>query len=63
MFNKDFEIIRKSKVAEYLQTGVEFFIVDMERKKVYCSNDLRIREISEKLENDQCFIVKSYFVG
>lgn len=59
---KNYEVVRKSKVGEYLQTGKEFFIVDMEKKKVYSSNDLRIREISEKLEADTCFIFTEYEV-
>jgi len=55
---KDFEIVRKSKVFKYLETGVKFFIVDMERKKVYSSNDIRLSELHEKLNNDNCFVVK-----
>lgn len=54
----NFEIVRKSKVAEYIERGVEFSIVDMERKKVYSSNDIRLNELHEKLNNDNCFIVK-----
>ena len=37
----DYEICRKSKVGEYLQTGQEFFVADMKKKKIYSSNDLR----------------------
>jgi hypothetical protein len=33
----DYEICRKSKVGEYLQTGQEFFVVDMKKKKIYSS--------------------------
>ena len=29
----DYEICRKSKVREYLQTGQEFFIADMKKKE------------------------------
>ena len=54
----NFEIIRKSKVSEYIEMGVEFSIVDMERKRVYSSNDIRLSELHEKLNNDNCFIVK-----
>lgn len=53
-----YEICRKSKVGEYIQTGQEFFIVDMKKKKVYSSADLRLREISEKLESEDTFVFK-----
>lgn len=55
-----YEICRKSKVYEYIQSGTEFFIVDMEKKKVYSSCDLRLSELSEKLEMENSFIVKPY---
>lgn len=58
MEHQKYEICNKDKVGEYIQTGTEFFIVDMERKKVYSSLDLRLREISEKLEKDTTFVVK-----
>lgn len=29
----NFEIVRKSKVSEYIERGEDFSIVDMERKK------------------------------
>lgn len=58
MEQQNYEICRKSKVGEYIQSGTEFFIVDMERKKVYSSLDLRLREISEKLEKETTFVVK-----
>lgn len=54
----NYEIARKSKVAEYIENGVEFFIVDMERKRVYSSSDIRLNELHEKLNNDSCFIIK-----
>ena len=54
----NYEITRKSKVAEYIENGVEFSIVDMERKKVYSSSDIRLNELHEKLNNDSCFIIK-----
>lgn len=55
---QDYEICRKSKVGEYLQSGEEFYIVDMEKKKVYSSHDLRLREVNEKIKKDSTFIVK-----
>lgn len=61
MFKKEYpkyEMVRESKVPEYLQTKTEFFIVDMEKKKVYSSFDLRLKELSDKLEQDNVFIVK-----
>lgn len=48
----DYEFFRKSKVAEYLSNGEEFFVLDMEKKRIYSSFDLRLRDISEKLEKD-----------
>lgn len=54
----DYEICRKSKVREYLQTGQEFFIADMKKKKIYSSNDLRLRELSEKLDLEHTFVFK-----
>jgi hypothetical protein len=57
---KRYEICRKSKVYDYIQSGTEFFIVDMEKKKVYSSCDLRLSELSEKLEMEDSFIVKPY---
>lgn len=53
-----YEICRKSKVREYLQTGQEFFIADMKKKKIYSSNDLRLRELSEKLDLEHTFVFK-----
>lgn len=54
----DYEICRKSKVREYLQTGQEFFIADMKKKKIYSSNYLRLRELSEKLDLEHTFVFK-----
>lgn len=54
----DYEICRKSKVGEYLQTGQEFFVADMKKKKIYISNDLRLRELSEKLDLEHTFVFK-----
>lgn len=53
-----FEICRKSKVGKYIQMGQEFFIADMKKKKIYSSLDLRLREISEKLESEDTFVFK-----
>lgn len=53
-----FEICRKSKVGKYIQTGQEFFIADMKKKKIYSSLDLRLREILEKLESEDTFVFK-----
>ena len=55
-----YEIIRKSKVGEYLQNDVEFFVVDMEKKKVYASHDLRLGDLLAKIDKDCSFIVKAY---
>ena len=54
----DYEICRKSKVGEYLQTGQEFFVADMKKKKIYSSNDLRLRELSEKMDLEHTFVFK-----
>lgn len=54
----DYEIVRKSKVGDFLRDNTEFFIVDMDKKKVYCSSDLRMREISEKIDNENTFVIK-----
>lgn len=54
----NYEIVRKSKIGEYMQTGVEFFICDMSKKKVYSSNDLRIKEISDKVNSENTFVFK-----
>ena len=54
----DYEICRKSKVGEYLQTGQEVFVADMKKKKIYSSNDLRLRELSEKLDLEHTFVFK-----
>ena len=53
-----YEICRKSKIGEYIQSGIEFFIIDMDKKKVYSSLDLRLREIHEKLAQDNVLVVK-----
>lgn len=61
MFKKGcakYEIRPDSKVAKYLEDGTEFFIVDMEKKKVYSAVDLRLKDLLEKLEKDTVFIVK-----
>lgn len=53
-----YEIVRKSKVMELIQTGTDFFVVDTEKKKVYSSLDMRLRELAEKIDSDNTFIVK-----
>ena len=55
---QDYEICRKSKVGQYIQDGIEFFIIDMEKKKVYSSYDLRLRDISDKVDKESTFIVR-----
>ena len=56
--NAAYEICRKSKVGEYIQTGTTFFIADMKKKKIYCSADLRLGEISEKMDSESTFVFK-----
>lgn len=53
-----FEIYPKYKVNKLIEQGVEFWIIDIDKKRTYNSNDLRLREISEKLEKEKSFIVK-----
>lgn len=53
-----YEICRKSKVGEYIQTGQEFFVADMKKKKIYSSNDLRLRELAEKVDSEDTFVFK-----
>lgn len=55
---QDYEICPKRNVGKYLQEGIEFFIVDMEKKKVYSSHDLRLRDVHEKVERESTFIVR-----
>lgn len=52
----NFTIRPKSKVGEYLQTGRLFYIADLNKKKIYSSNDLRIGDINEKLESENVFM-------
>ena len=58
MGEQAYEIIRDSKIGEYLQSGVEFFVVDMDKKKVYSSLDLRLRDLMEKIDKGNTFVVK-----
>ena len=61
MFKKDhakYGIHPDSKVGKYLEDGTGFYIVDMEKKKVYFAGDLRLKDLLEKLEKDTVFIVK-----
>ncbi len=53
-----YEICRKSKVGEYIQIGQEFFVADMKKKKIYSSNDLRLRELAEKVDSEETFVFK-----
>lgn len=53
-----YEMCRKSKVGEMIQSGQEFFIADMRKKKIYSSVDLRLREISEKVDSEDTFIFR-----
>jgi hypothetical protein len=53
-----YEIVRKTKVGEYIQNDVPFFVVDMQKKKVYSSRDLRLGELLDKLDKDSSFIIK-----
>ena len=53
-----YEICRKSKVYEYIQSGTEFFIVDMEKKKVGDFNEKNRRMSAGSLmsgENERYF--------
>ena len=53
-----YEIVRKTKVGEYIQNDVPFFVVDMEKKRVYCSHDLRLGELLVKIDKEDSFILK-----
>lgn len=54
----DYEFVRKSKVGKYIQSGEEFFLLDMDRKRIYCSSDLRLRDLSEKLKKESVYVIK-----
>lgn len=58
MEQQKYEICRKSKVTEMIQSGEEFQIVDLEKKRVYSSLDLRLRELAEKVDKDTTIIIK-----
>lgn len=58
MEQQKYEICRKSKVKEMIQSGEEFQIVDLEKKRVYSSLDLRLRELAEKVDKDTTIIIK-----
>ena len=34
------------------------FVADMKKKKIYSSNDLRLRELSEKVDSEDTFVFK-----
>lgn len=58
MEQQKYEICRKSKVKEMIQSGEEFQIVDLEKKRVYSSLDLRLRELAEKVDKDTTIIIR-----
>ena len=43
---QNYEICRKSKATEYIQNGVEFFVVDMEKKKSLFLAGFKIKRFS-----------------
>ena len=55
---QDYEIVSKSKIIKYIEQGIEFFVADMEKKKIFSSYDLRLREIDEKVNDENTFIFK-----
>lgn len=55
---QDYEIVNKSKIIKYIEQGIEFFVADMEKKKIFSSYDLRLREIDEKVNDENTFIFK-----
>lgn len=55
----DYEFFRKSKVNKCLESGEEFFVLDMEKKRVYSSYDLRLKDLSEKLEKENVYVFKA----
>lgn len=61
--NQDYEIFNKSKIYKCMESGTEFFIADMEKKKIYSSDDLRIREIDEKINDENTFVFKGANYG
>lgn len=58
MEQQKYEICRKSKVAEMIRSGEEFQIVDLEKKKVYSSLDLRLRDLAEKVDKKTTIIIR-----
>lgn len=55
----DYEFVRKSKVFKYLENGEELFLLDMGRKQVYSSNDLRIEDLFKKLNNETVYVFRT----
>jgi hypothetical protein len=53
-----YEMASESKIGEYIQNDIEFFIIDMEKQRVYSSMELRLRDMMEKLDKETTFIVK-----
>lgn len=58
-----YEICRKSKVGEYIQTGTEFFVADMEKKKIYSAYGLRLQDLAQKIDSENTFIFKEAHYG
>lgn len=63
MSQEKYEIISKSKIHECIEGGIEFFICDMDKKRVYSSYDLRLREIDEKISSPDTFVFKKASYG
>ena len=61
--NSDFEIFNKSKIYKMFESGTIFFIADMDKKRIYSSEHLRIGEIVEKLDSEDTFVFKSAKYG
>lgn len=53
-----YEICRKSKVGEVYSGRAGVFCGCMKKKKIYSSKDLRLRELSEKVDSEDTFVFK-----
>lgn len=60
---QDYEIVNKSKIFKYIEQGIEFFIADMDKKRIFSSYDLRLREIDEKINDENTFVFKGANYG
>lgn len=58
-----YEICRKSKVGEYINTRTEFFVADMKSKRIFSSYDLRLRDLAQKIDSEDTFIFKEAHYG